>query len=123
MIRRPPRSTRTDTLFPYTTLFRSLRGHQVLDLELLLGGKGEQLVGRLLRLQAPHRALRGRHQCRSEEHTSELQSLMRISYAVFCLKKKKKIKILQAQTRHNSVYDTTSTSVHEYIETHTVPNA
>src|SRR6056297_3033599 len=77
MIRRPPRSTRTDTLFPYTTLFRS----------------------------APcrHRQESGRARppppgCRSEEHTSELQSLRRISYAVFCLKKKKK-NIIQKRTR------------------------
>src|SRR3546814_15403650 len=69
MIRRPPRSTRTDTLFPYTTLFRS--------------NSGDQRTSRCLRPAAlfNHR--------RSEEHTSELQSLMRISYAVFCLKKKK----------------------------------
>src|SRR3546814_14411973 len=74
MIRRPPRSTRTDTLFPYTTLFRSGRG----DLE-----KGDRPAG-----IDPLAALQQRDQ-RSEEHTSELQSLMRISYAVFCLKKKK----------------------------------
>src|SRR3546814_12357176 len=77
MIRRPPRSTRTDTLFPYTTLFRSLRA-LVLD-----EAGGEEQCAPLLLLG------RGAH-CRSEEHTSELQSLMRISYAVFCLKKKKK---------------------------------
>src|SRR3546814_15101307 len=91
MIRRPPRSTRTDTLFPYTTLFRSLLGefhrgeailrdhpraarlHDIARVEGLVivggGGKGNE--------------------DRSEEHTSELQSLMRISYAVFCLKKKR----------------------------------
>src|SRR3546814_10133645 len=90
MIRRPPGSTRTDTLFPYTTLFRSGRA-----------ARQEDLAGRLLRF--PHRQLErprqdhlselfrhrpeGRRQ-RSEEHTSELQSLMRISYAVFCLKTK-----------------------------------
>src|SRR3546814_15373178 len=92
MVRRPPRSTRTDTLFPYTTLFRSgpARGR-----ELGLGGIGGALhllapgQGRL----RPRRAHLGERihraaQCRSEEHTSELQSLMRISYAVFCLKKK-----------------------------------
>src|SRR3546814_17845108 len=78
MIRRPPRSTRTDTLFPYTTLFRS----------------GGRLVpsGRHDRARQDLRALRqrgARPRGRSEEHTSELQSLMRISYAVFCLKKKK----------------------------------
>src|SRR3546814_3043649 len=75
MIRRPPRSTRTDTLFPYTTLFRSR--HQVGDRD----GGGRQC----LRSQSGA----GRSQAlRSEEHTSELQSLMRISYAVFCLTKK-----------------------------------
>src|SRR3546814_3959019 len=100
MIRRPPRSTRTDTLFPYTTLFRS---HQSC-------GGGVTLscctCGSSLR---PDRAPRSRPKAlspnckaaiprpgvssRSEEHTSELQSLMRISYAVFCLKKKKKTQI------------------------------
>src|SRR3546814_7644675 len=96
MIRRPPRSTRTDTLFPYTTLFRSY-------------GTGEPAgrVGGLQRHPPDRRDPRaaecdrrpcraraggadtGRPRLRSEEHTSELQSLMRISYAVFCLKKKK----------------------------------
>src|SRR3546814_6461119 len=75
MIRRPPRSTRTDTLFPYTTLFRSLAF-----------GVGDQRFGRPA--QHVNKARRDRHAARSEEHTSELQSLMRISYAVFCLKKK-----------------------------------
>src|SRR3546814_12340214 len=84
MIRRPPRSTRTDTLFPYTTLFRS-RGL----------GRCPSSGGFRGAASRPDR-----HRCRvclgarpigrSEEHTSELQSLMRISYAVFCLKKKKK---------------------------------
>src|SRR3546814_17060324 len=83
MIRRPPRSTRTDTLFPYTTLFRSADGNTL-----------EQRPRRRLR-PSFHRGARSVHrlacqrQWRSEEHTSELQSLMRISYAVFCLKKKK----------------------------------
>src|SRR3546814_1518882 len=71
MIRRPPRSTRTDTLFPYTTLFRSLRLDRS-PLDRLSRGPAQEFPGD-----------------RSEEHTSELQSLMRISYAVFCLKKKK----------------------------------
>src|SRR3546814_6046011 len=84
MIRRPPRSTRTDTLFPYTTLFRSPA--------LLLGGRDPPLAHQHrgavcdpvhLRVEPVPLA------ARSEEHTSELQSLMRISYAVFCLKKKK----------------------------------
>src|SRR3546814_7569787 len=91
MIRRPPRSTRTDTLFPYTTLFRSLEAfnqpHNLPPAEFAkLADKSRQqiykdiLARRLLALNVG----------RSEEHTSELQSLMRISYAVFCLKKKKK---------------------------------
>src|SRR3546814_5606691 len=91
MIRRPPRSTRTDTLFPYTTLFRSLQ-HAYLEkkvraevTEATLKARYEQL----LKSQPPEE--------RSEEHTSELQSLMRISYAVFCLKKKK----LRVDTNHS----------------------
>src|SRR3546814_10126772 len=96
MIRRPPRSTRTDTLFPYTTLFRSeilldQRAHL-----LRLGVIGVVITGRqhiradhdaTLHLAAEPRA--AGILVRSEEHTSELQSLMRISYAVFCLKKTK----------------------------------
>src|SRR3546814_7077176 len=94
MIRRPPRSTRTDTLFPYTTLFRSPRRRRQDRLQGL--GKGHALFRRLYadrgdgRARPRNLALRpdeGRR--RSEEHTSELQSLMRNSYAVFCLKKKK----------------------------------
>src|SRR3546814_7705101 len=94
MIRRPPRSTRTDTLFPYTTLFRSnstirgftewaTEGERVRQIDAILGGLGTALwlaSGTYTRTAT----------VRSEEHTSELQSLMRISYAVFCLKKKKK---------------------------------
>src|SRR3546814_3722099 len=90
MIRRPPRSTRTDTLFPYTTLFRSVRGRLWPDL------RRQEPDFRAAR-SAGHRRC-GDDECReflcrrpragrSEEHTSELQSLMRISYAVFCLKK------------------------------------
>src|SRR3546814_4550552 len=77
MIRRPPRSTRTDTLFPYTTLFRSLDCKPGAH----ANGPGPTSAER-----PTPRPIMGR---RSEEHTSELQSLMRISYAVFCLKKKK----------------------------------
>src|SRR3546814_11090004 len=87
MIRRPPRSTRTDTLFPYTTLFRST-GLAILAHEgplIGLHGAIEVVKGRVL-AEAVGIGVGGR----SEEHTSELQSLMRISYAVFCLKKKKK---------------------------------
>src|SRR3546814_3111214 len=83
MIRRPPRSTRTDTLFPYTTLFRSLVPLLVRDiLKLLICHLVSGVVHE--NVNTPERF------DRSEEHTSELQSLMRISYAVFCLKKKKK---------------------------------
>src|SRR3546814_7830418 len=102
MIRRPPRSTRTDTLFPYTTLFRSgwVLTHYARDM-----GRLSALVDALDRYSLEkHRAItlpllkdllatdqpnREPNHSRSEEHTSELQSLMRISYAVFCLKKKK----------------------------------
>src|SRR3546814_9164625 len=99
MTRRPPRSTRTDTLFPYTTLFRSerlldlagqhfepltddrdqLRARNPRSLALVFGGD---------RRDIDHVVVVARAHIRSEEHTSELQSLMRISYAVFCLKKK-----------------------------------
>src|SRR3546814_2578555 len=93
MIRRPPRSTRTDTLFPYTTLFRS-RTFEVDAGQRVDQAADQQEAGQ--RAVHVHEPDRGRmhldellHE-RSEEHTSELQSLMRISYAVFCLKKKKK---------------------------------
>src|SRR3546814_1537392 len=82
MIRRPPRSTRTDTLFPYTTLFRS---DHIQHLGLRRGPLGSDRAGQLSAGGAGARSLpRGR----SEEHTSELPSLMLTSYAVFCLKKK-----------------------------------
>src|SRR3546814_8472227 len=93
MIRRPPRSTRTDTLFPYTTLFRSAQfgaadgqapdPHR-LHLAATLGG----------RKKCHRRGAAREGMARSEEHTSELQSLMRSSYAVFCLKKKNCIETL-----------------------------
>src|SRR3546814_10299638 len=101
MLRRPPRSTRTDTLFPYTNALpivydralvcprarragqdrRAVRRTLLPDVDLLSGGRDHGLPQR--------RALQFPDTARSEEHTSELQSLMRISYAVFCLKKKK----------------------------------
>src|SRR3546814_5175182 len=107
MIRRPPRSTRTDTLFPYTTLFRSIAGQrrQAQRRQQLrrknVGAAADRESGRLADGQwiadignvernagAGEQCKRNRDRCfRSEEHTSELQSLMRISYAVFCLKK------------------------------------
>src|SRR3546814_1313118 len=85
-IRRPPRSTRTDTLFPYTTLFRSVR----LAVRRLQQANLAQVAeaGRRLGRAGPCPATPGPAVHRSEEHTSELQSLMRISYAVFCLNKK-----------------------------------
>src|SRR3546814_3712627 len=83
MIRRPPRSTRTDTLFPYTTLFRSFRDEDS-DWQIVSGAPIS--VPDYVTADGGRRTEKGR---RSEEHTSELQSLMRISYAVFCLKKKK----------------------------------
>src|SRR3546814_5940988 len=98
MIRRPPRSTRTDTLFPYTPLFRSaLCEHarieadrdefHVVRRQARLGEHGDEFRRHDARLIAD--GVAGEVLGRSEEHTSELQSLMRISYAVFCLKKKK----------------------------------
>src|SRR3546814_2234865 len=88
MIRRPPRSTRTDTLFPYTTLFRSPQPRREIG-ALVVGGVDAHDGGALG--ERDHLGACAQHAVadRSEEHTSELQSLMRISYAVFCLKKKK----------------------------------
>src|SRR3546814_2910054 len=110
MIRLPPRSTRTDTLFPYTTLFRSI--FQQLTAHFngsdgrlqFMGNSGNELRLGHIQLAEPGNVLQNDHAAcgygrihvfppdfdRSEEHTSELQSLMRISYAVFCLKKKQK---------------------------------
>src|SRR3546814_3428324 len=106
MLRRPPRSTRTDTLFPYTTLFRSARGAAARRRPprkprrrrprrrrpLPRNPRLRRLLPRNPRLRRllPKKRPPSRPRQRSEEHTSELQSLMRISYAVFCLKKKNK---------------------------------
>src|SRR3546814_3068005 len=101
MIRRPPRSTRTDTLFPYTTLFRSFAINMLAGIQ---GSRHQLMVVRYLDGNNDKVDFRRAYECvgvlegqrqtkclsRSEEHTSELQSLMRISYAVFCLKKKKR---------------------------------
>src|SRR3546814_5789006 len=109
MLRRPPSSTRTDTLFPYTTLFRSgvAQPRRALapdgDLDLRhAGGRRAGTRGIGEHVQEGEAAIL--HQ-RSEEHTSELQSLMRISYAVFCLKKKKKQKTTQ-KYNHNDIRTT-----------------
>src|SRR3546814_7357770 len=91
MIRRPPRSTRTDTLFPYTTLFRSLATAGERHRE--FRQQPAATDRRHPRLH-PYRGRQDAAQRRSEEHTSELQSLMRISYAVFCLKKNMNIKVV-----------------------------
>src|SRR3546814_5874367 len=112
MLRRPPRSTRTDPLFPYTTLFRSAAGMQgdwrMRGVQLVPSIGSQHILAAVRRLDAESfaqliagvdqcfvplkacqcRAVSGQMPARSEEHTSELQSLMRISYAVFCLKKK-----------------------------------
>src|SRR3546814_1832312 len=119
MIRRPPRSTRTDTLFPYTTLFRShdrpvrarphWPAHSRAPFRCCRHRAREPPATR----SSPHRAT-----CpvrRSEEHTSELQSLMRISYAVFCLKKKNKIK--QTKKHNNTTHNTAQyqNTNHEHI--------
>src|SRR3546814_8955938 len=117
MIRRPPRSTRTDTLFPYTTLFRSFakspgrtdgrspsssgtcRSH----------GPTTPTRGRSRR-PSP-RTWRGPESRRSEEHTSELQSLMRISYAVLCLTQKNKTDVITSNTYRQDILDTQMTTI------------
>src|SRR3546814_1803086 len=135
MIRRPPRSTRTDTLFPYTTLFRShlrhlahlalvrdradgaLFGVEHADADPRLVGhdraapapgaeRADRGQGEHRRAERQDRALRRE---RSEEHTSELQSLMRISYAVFCLKKKNKKQSIHRKLSTNRQSVQTST--------------
>src|SRR3546814_4046651 len=110
MIRRPPRSTRTDTLFPYTTLFRSV---VEVDFRRSLCGRAAD--------QCHARACFPVVTRRSEEHTSELQSLMRISYAVFCLKKKKNTRS-EEQTKEMKYLETKSYNVKRYILTHTATN-
>src|SRR3546814_6356376 len=111
MIRRPPRSTRTDTLFPYTTLFRSNRLHSSRSTIAIAHSHAPQGEPSSSSAAAPSAAktmliieIRFGETPRSEEHTSELQSLMRISYAVFCLKKKN-TKHLQYKTKnkHNTL--------------------
>src|SRR3546814_7926534 len=111
MIRRPPRSTRTDTLFPYTTLFRS-PWHQPQH-RLPVFGDDQPALPRRRPLDQLHR--RG---LRSEEHTSELQSLMRISYAVFCLKKKKPY----SNTQSAKHYTLTRYDHIKSLETNTMTN-
>src|SRR3546814_8831066 len=121
MIRRPPRSTRTDTLFPYTTLFRfAHRRHEDVGLapEDALGhARGAARVEDVEVVGAPLSVGPLGAGGRSEEHTSELQSLMRRSYAVFCLKKKKNTQIITcySYTQQNTTNDTRITAL---ISTH-----
>src|SRR3546814_4900955 len=96
MIRRPPRSTRTDTLFPYTTLFRSAR---IASLPNGPSSPSSASLAEPLMIGVSSPGKSYLDSSRSEEHTSELQSLMRISYAVFCLKKKKN-KHIKHDTQH-----------------------
>src|SRR3546814_4384875 len=108
IIRRPPRSTRTDTLFPYTTLFRSQHHRRT---PRTAAGRYRQLVHIATDRDQPHEpedheAAVGSQRTRSEEHTSELQSLMRSSYAVFCLKKK------NISTQHTPPQHTPPTITH-----------
>src|SRR3546814_7566945 len=119
LIRRPPRSTRTDTLFPYTTLFRSVDFDDALsmgDAETLIEQIETQLKSEIPALSSiyirPEKA-ENTKVIRSEEHTSELQSLMRISYAVFCLKKKNQRRNTREENKHHKqthtiTYNTTS---------------
>src|SRR3546814_6800044 len=116
MIRLPPRSTRTDTLFPYTTLFRSLR--RAVDRRVCGTARARPGLTSTC-ADARQGARRERRGQRSEEHTSELQSLMRISYAVFCLNKKKNEPTTRnptTQTKHNT------TANHQYSPKTLHPN-
>src|SRR3546814_8672376 len=119
MIRRPPRSTRTDTLFPYTTLFRSTIGARIMA----TSGASEIRVSQTVRdlvagsglsfEDTGEHELKGVPDRRSEEHTSELQSLMRISYAVFCLKKKNTHQTITPQTQlTHQLHHTQSNDTH-----------
>src|SRR3546814_8302603 len=115
MILRPPRSTRTDTLFPYTTLFRSSARYRVRRKDRRGSGRScrKLVVGqRIIAARSSRRCCDGSF--RSEEHTSELQSLMRISYAVFCLKKKNTITITEYQKNNKQIPITNSHSQLHY---------
>src|SRR3546814_2100891 len=117
MIRRPPRSTRTDTLFPYTTLFRSACSRKSSRLRTYAANTCTdlwRLTSCILKILAPLASASvkkpARRLCpanRSEEHTSELQSLMRNSYAVFCLKKKKEYTTQHKHTRTDTINNST----------------
>src|SRR3546814_1919399 len=113
MVRRPPRSTRPDTLFPYTTLFRSAPASEaserrpfVAEAQLAQADAAAPMSTAVEALPAPNTVDQLRVTGRSEEHTSELQSLMRISYAVFCLKKHISSARLHKYTREQALYTT-----------------
>src|SRR3546814_4422339 len=111
MIRRPPRSTRTDTLFPYTTLFRSQALAAAIDHSWLW--PHVRLQPDLAHIDRAYSIEHHIHSCgRSEEHTSELQSLMRISYAVFCLKKKNTTK---SETSHTHIHRIQTDNKHTQV--------
>src|SRR3546814_7252017 len=116
MIRRPPGSTRTDTLFPYTTRFRSVRaarGRSASGRVVAAGGEvGFDALGHAANRSSSAAGRGPRHIGeRSEEHTSELQSLMRISYAVFCLKKKNKYKKNRTTLQQSQTATTTKRDI------------
>src|SRR3546814_9900698 len=118
MIRRPPRSTRTDTLFPYTTLFRS-------PIQRLADVVAGWFVPAVLVVAASAFVLWAvfgpeprQRTNRSEEHTSELQSLMRISYAVFCLKKTKNNKLLTSTHINNNINITVYSTERDTLDEH-----
>src|SRR3546814_5170376 len=123
MIRRPPRSTRTDTLFPYTTLFRSIYLPTSTTLMIVVGAiVGWYFDKRAERGPKPE-STKQLGVLRSEEHTSELQSLMRISYAVFCLKKNittetnnNTLTAIQHHTHHIQSIPSHSTTTHKITQ-------
>src|SRR3546814_5702863 len=122
MIRRPPRSTRTDTLFPYTTLFRSFTRPSTRSSRLAAGMPRIDSIAVLTRFSSTCSTIT-RPAYRSEEHTSELQSLMRISYAVFCLKKKNNniSYLISVHTLHNNSHKThTHREIHQQRTTHNI---
>src|SRR3546814_3201405 len=121
MIRRPPRSTRTDTLFPYTTLFRSTPCSIIVT----PNSRSIRLIVTALWVTIRYRVsvscvIASSKLQRSEEHTSELQSLMRISYAVFCLKKKKNI--LKKESSHIKIQRHDNNNNTNYDQSHEVNN-
>src|SRR3546814_9649711 len=118
MRRRPPRSTRTDTLFPYTTLFRSQSGAPPVRFPTRSPTRGRSPEERQTQAACLHRV--SETIARSEEHTSELQSLMPTSYAVFGLKKKTKTSFLELQCRHKFTKQTAPSVKPDVDTTHRI---